>query len=354
MISNETTTPGNRAASATAESEGATVTERQTERASLYCALDDIEERGTDAILTGWMLLPDGPPDAILVRDGASRRSDDAGVYEAEPRERADLATVLPGIEGVDRSGFSVTVPREAFRDAGGGYVFRFVAVRDGDAVGGHAVPWHPQGEPYPSPPEALMIRTAGCGSRTFRVRGGIAASAVGRAVERVLGAAGAPARILELNAGCGWLTRHLERVFPGAERIVTEPDDEVRAWIEESIPGVAIARPSRAGEVGPLATSGGPLADASVEVVLALGAGDLEPDRRHSVLVEAARVLRPGGAAVIAANGPHVGHLLGVDAPPLETFAAAVSDLPLRPVASIEGGLDTLRDLHLLARTSA
>ncbi len=317
--------------------------------ATIYCALDDIEERGPDAILTGWMMLPDGPPDAILLRDGEPDRPG-GSVFQAEPRERPDLASVLPGIDGAERSGFSVKVPKEAFRVASGGFAFRLVGVRGDVAVGGQTVPWNPQGDPAPSPPEAMMVRTAGCGSRTFRVRGAIAAAAVRGAVDRVLGAAGAPARVLEWGAGCGWLTRHFDRVFPGAERIAVDADEEALTWLAEAIPGTVVARPTS----GRLETAEGPVADASVEAVIALGAGDLSPDERRARLTEVARVLRPGGAAIFAANGPHVGRLLGVEAPPLDSVAGWAEGLPLEPVASIEGGLDTLRDLHLFTRRPA
>jgi SAM-dependent methyltransferase len=89
--------------------------------------------------------------------------------------------------------------------------------------------------------------------------------------------------RVLDLGAGTGKLTRQL--VALGADVVAVEPGDEMRAMLQQVLPGVE----ALAGSAEAI-----PLPDASVDVVTAAQA--FHWFRTGEALAEIHRVLRPGG----------------------------------------------------------
>jgi SAM-dependent methyltransferase len=99
-------------------------------------------------------------------------------------------------------------------------------------------------------------------------------------------------AEVLDLGAGTGKLTREL---VPRFERVVAvEPDDAMRAVLEEVVPG-AKALVGRGEAI--------PLADGSVDAVFSAEAFHWFAGGES--VAEIARVLRPRGALVIRADHP-------------------------------------------------
>jgi SAM-dependent methyltransferase len=99
-------------------------------------------------------------------------------------------------------------------------------------------------------------------------------------------------ARVLDLGAGTGKLTRALVPRF--ARVIAVEPDDSMRAVLEEVEPGAE----SRGGHAEAI-----PLADGEVDAVFSGEAFHWFSTRQ--ALAEIARVLRPRGALVVIWNIP-------------------------------------------------
>jgi len=109
------------------------------------------------------------------------------------------------------------------------------------------------------------------------RIRPGYPAEAVRRAL------GDPPARVVDLGAGTGLLTRVL--LAEGFDVVPVEPDREMRAHLAATTPGVAVL----AGSAEAI-----PLPDGSADAVVAGQAYHwFDPDRAHP---EIARVLRPGG----------------------------------------------------------
>jgi SAM-dependent methyltransferase len=112
--------------------------------------------------------------------------------------------------------------------------------------------------------------------------------------LDRVLGelGLGADAEVLDLGAGTGKLTRALVPRF--ARVVAVEPDDAMRAVLEEIVPG-AEALPGRGESI--------PLGDDSVDAVFSGEA--FHWFANDEAVAEIVRVLRPGGALAILWNYP-------------------------------------------------
>jgi ubiquinone/menaquinone biosynthesis C-methylase UbiE len=120
------------------------------------------------------------------------------------------------------------------------------------------------------------------------RARPEYADDAVDWAVERLGLRSGA--RVLDLGAGTGKLTRQLVR--RGFDVVAVEPGDEMRAVLERVVP----AAESRAGAAEVI-----PLPDASVDGITVGQA--FHWFEREAALAEMARVLRPGGGIALLWN---------------------------------------------------
>ncbi|HUZ15551.1 MAG TPA: methyltransferase domain-containing protein [Gaiellaceae bacterium] len=138
------------------------------------------------------------------------------------------------------------------------------------------------------------------------RARPPYADVAVDWAIERL--GLGAGARVLDLAAGTGRLTRAL--VERGLDVVAVEPDDGMRAVLVQAVPGVE----ARAGGAEDI-----PLPDASVDAVT-VGQAFHWFETGHA-LAEMHRVLRPGGGFALLWNQfNHDDPLLG----PVDEFLRA------------------------------
>lgn len=120
------------------------------------------------------------------------------------------------------------------------------------------------------------------------RARPAYAEEAVDWAVGRL--GLGPGSRVLDLAAGTGKLTRQL--VARGLDVVAVEPGDEMRAVLQQGIPGVE-ALAGRAEEI--------PLGDASVDGI-AVGQA-FHWFETEAALAEMHRVLRPGGGFMLLWN---------------------------------------------------
>ena len=98
---------------------------------------------------------------------------------------------------------------------------------------------------------------------------------------------------IAEIGAGTGALTRQLIGRAP--EVIAIEPDERMRAVLEERAKGAVVAMEGRGEEL--------PLADGSVDAVLAASCWHWVDQEKG--FAEVARVLRPGGVLGLLWTGP-------------------------------------------------
>jgi ubiquinone/menaquinone biosynthesis C-methylase UbiE len=122
--------------------------------------------------------------------------------------------------------------------------------------------------------------------------------------LDRVAAELGLPAdsEVLDLGAGTGKLTRELVARF--ARVVAVEPDDAMRAVLEEVVPGAE----ALAGHGEAI-----PLPDASLDAVFSAEA--FHWFATEEAVAEIARVLRPGGALVILWNYPLAYDDLGPEA---------------------------------------
>lgn len=137
----------------------------------------------------------------------------------------------------------------------------------------------------------------------------------------------GDPLTMLDWGCGCGRVLRHMLRRFPEGTRIIgVDIDVEAIAWCREQLGDVArfvcnAAEP-------PIAE----VAGASVDLRYGVSVLSHLPEPMQDVwLAEIARLLRPGGIALLSVHGPD---LLPTDAEP-----AVLADFARRGFAFRRGG---------------
>jgi SAM-dependent methyltransferase len=100
-----------------------------------------------------------------------------------------------------------------------------------------------------------------------------------------------APARVLELAAGTGIVTRFLREALPDAEVVATDLNDAMVAWAAERVPGVTWEQADAQHLTA---------ADGSFDLVVSQFGAMFFPDR-VAAYAETARVLAPGGTLLMA-----------------------------------------------------
>ncbi len=153
---------------------------------------------------------------------------------------------------------------------------------------------WRPR--PDGVPPRRLRARVGAPGVAAFLEGGRTAAQDLAAAIApRRLTAFGA---VLDFGCGCGRVLGHLPELAPGPALAGVDVDAEAIAWAQEHLPGidfrVSTARP-------PL-----PFADATFGLVYSISVfSHLSVGDQDAWLAELARVLAPGGLALLSTHGP-------------------------------------------------
>jgi glutamate-1-semialdehyde aminotransferase len=94
-------------------------------------SIDALGDDGHSLLVSGWVLLEQGPPDTVELLPAGGPAS---GSVRAAQVVRADVATAFPRVDRAERAGFSATLPLERF-GPGDGYEFTLRALRDGTVV---------------------------------------------------------------------------------------------------------------------------------------------------------------------------------------------------------------------------
>jgi len=149
-----------------------------------------------------------------------------------------------------------------------------------------------------PIPPRRLRARAGAPGVQEYRHGGAQAALELAAGLRRAGGDLAAQAAILDFGCGAGRVLPHVAGLAPGAACTGCDVDRAAIDWAAEHRPGPAWALSSFEPPL-PFATESFDLVY-SVSVFSHLGRG---PQDRW--LAELARVLRPGGTALLSVHGP-------------------------------------------------
>jgi SAM-dependent methyltransferase len=154
-------------------------------------------------------------------------------------------------------------------------------------------------GSDQPTPPRRLRARVGAPGAREF-AEGGRAAAAE---LEAALLASGSPgfdayASILDFGCGSARVLPHVHALAPGARCAGCDVDEAAVAWATRAHPGLDL-RVSAASP--PL-----PFAAGSFQLVYSISVlSHLDEAGQDAWLAELARVLLPGGVALLSVHGP-------------------------------------------------
>jgi SAM-dependent methyltransferase len=150
-------------------------------------------------------------------------------------------------------------------------------------------------------PPRRLRARTGAPGIRAFVEGGATAASELAAAFERAGRGplAGAVSSVLDLGCGSARVLPHIAALTPGAAHAGCDVDGAAISWASEHHPAI---RWERSGFHPPL-----PFEDRSFELVYSISVfSHLGSELQDAWLAEVARVLAPGGVALLSVHGPH------------------------------------------------
>lgn len=331
-----------------------------------HCPIDDVRRNGRTVVISGWMMLPDGPPDQVLVRNAAGM------LYETERVERPDLRDGFPSFANAASAGFRAELPGAAFSDsdadldedtASDEFRFTLLGLRNGEPVARRVVVFSPDRDTAPMPNDDERIAAVGIADPdAYRAKGRMVAADLRHAVS----AHRDPATIgtlLHVDCGTGWATRWFAVDFPTASIAGCDANPAAIGWMNANLAGdFRVSEPNRL-----------PFDDASFDVVLVPSSFDArDAEAQHAWIREAARVLRPSGTLVAAVRGSHAARMqldaesrARLDADGLfvdgngSAFVTAsfvrsewCADGALRHFESIAGGLDCAKDLHVLVRS--
>jgi SAM-dependent methyltransferase len=148
-------------------------------------------------------------------------------------------------------------------------------------------------------PPGAIRARSGSPRLRSYMRGGQAAASQVAEGIERAGRSAGDVESLLDFGCGSGRVVRHLAGHLPNARLHGSDVDADAIAWGQAHLPGIDFAvnqfRP-------PL-----PFGDGAFDVVYSISVfTHLNEPYQDEWLAEIARVLEPGGLALLTVHGEY------------------------------------------------
>ncbi|MGI8412731.1 MAG: class I SAM-dependent methyltransferase [Solirubrobacteraceae bacterium] len=150
-----------------------------------------------------------------------------------------------------------------------------------------------------PIPPRRLRARTGAPGIREFTEGGRMAARELSSALEAGGGSLARVGSVLDFGCGSARVLPHIARLAPGARCSGCDVDSAAIEWAMRNRPGLQW---SRSGFVPPL-----PFRARSFDLVYSISVlSHLDERGQDQWLPEVARVLRPGGVALLSVHGPH------------------------------------------------
>jgi SAM-dependent methyltransferase len=261
--------------------------------APAYGFLGDVHRAGDGVHLTGWMLLPDGPFDALQVE------TDDGGGARVARLVQAGLQAALPRVPRADEGGFVVTLPRP--RDDARETRIRLVGLRDGVPAAEMHFGWHEPGGVDNVPAPALMKRVCNSDQVGYFLASGLKSYYEVRRILDPHADYRHVRRLLDWGCGCGRLTRHLLERAPAIEIHGCDIDVEAIDWAHAHLAGGDF-RPCGLGP--PL-----PYPSARFDLVVSLSVfTHLTREYQERWLQELKRVLKPGGWLLASVHGEHAG----------------------------------------------
>lgn len=334
-----------------------------------YGYFDDLIEHDAHVRITGWMLLPDGPFDAIdLVVAGSGAR------VGCETFELPRLGAACPWIPNAARGAFGVS---GGFPALGPDDTLEatFVGKRGGKDVAGMSFGYHRRPTKDVFPPGAVMQRATGSTSPRFWLVNGMKDANDTRRYLAPHVRLDAVRDILDWGCGAGRVTRHIIDRFPKARVRGADIDREAAEWADANLGGEFTS----CGLAPPL-----PYDDASFDLITSFSVfTHLRRADQAAWLDEMRRLLRPGGVLVATTHGTFAGRWLFPDADEFrrvfaDAFYDGFGDDALGDVASadyyratyqtieytraawaahldvqdvVEGGLHNLQDVWILRR---
>ncbi len=264
-----------------------------------YGYLDELFEDDWHIRVCGWMLLPDGPFDAVdLVIDGKDR-------IECATFEMERLGAACPWIPNASKGAFGVIGglpvlgPEETLEGT-------FVGKRAGEDVAGLAFGYHRRPSKDVFPPAEVMQRATGNTSPKFWLVNGMKDV---NDVRRYLAPHvrfDAIRDVFDWGCGAGRVTRHIIDRFPAARVRGADIDREAVRWADANLGGEF----TTCGLAPPL-----PYDDGSFDLITAFSVfTHLRRADQAAWLDEMRRLLRPGGVLLATTHGTFAGGWLFPD----------------------------------------
>jgi len=149
-------------------------------------------------------------------------------------------------------------------------------------------------------PPRRLRARTGAPGAREFALGGAQAAAELAGALQRAgLAPLSASEALLDFGCGCARVLPHVAALAAGARCHGCDVDAEAIGWAAAHVPGIGF---SAIAPEPPLPQSIG----APFDLIYSISVfSHLDERGQDAWLAELARVLRPGGVALLSIHGP-------------------------------------------------
>lgn len=333
-----------------------------------YGYVNDMREQDGNLIVAGWMMLKDGPFDAVHIR------CDDPAIDVSSPPMHVPALAEALRSPAAARAAFQAEVPIRELPPSG---TLELVAVgmRGGVPAGFMTLGYHrpPQEQDYP--PAAVMRRATVNEAKEFwRANGIKACNDFRRAMAPHIDLDGIRT-LLDWGCGAGRVTKHLIDRLPQAKVYGADIDGEAVQWAAAHLGGdFTVCRIDP-----PL-----PYRDGQFDAVVSLSVfTHLTWKYQKAWLRELRRIVRPGGIVAATTHGDFAARWSICDSPGHRTlrrrgFFDGMPDHNLKHVASpdyyrstfqtreytakawgkwfdvvdcLEGGINNLQDLYVLRR---